>query len=225
MNIKYTLKRLYPGMYLCSITDMYDLAMTFCRIQEFYESPIKQIRGKKFTLIKLMSLYSKRNRGCFTYPEDWGGFNIPGPIIANLFKKGIEDFNVYDKIIEDIHNKINGEIETDNHYYLIGSDDNKKTIEHEICHALYFLNKSYKKNADAILKKLIPSARKKATGVLLELGYDKSVIDDELQAYFSTEFLSLKNKTKLNKRELENITDIVLKLKANFKEFRKKIKI
>jgi hypothetical protein len=204
---------------------MYDLAMTFCRVQEFYESPIKQIRGQKFTLVKLMALYAKRNNGVFTYPEDWGGFNIPGPIVANLYKLGIDDYNVYDGIIESIHKKANKEIATPNHYYLIGSDDNKKTVEHEVCHALYFLDKEYKKKVNSILKKLIPSARKKATGVLLELGYDKSVIDDELQAYLSTEFLSLKSKTKLNKKELENITDVVLEFKANFKEFRKKIKI
>lgn len=225
MNVNYTLKNLYPGIYLCSIKDMYDLAMTFCRVQEFYESPIKQIKGQKFSLIELMSLYAKRNGNVFTYPEDWGGFNVPGPVISNLFKLGIDDYNQYDDIIESIHKKINREIPIPNHYYLIGSDDNKKTVEHEVCHALYFLDKEYKKKVNSILKKLIPSARKKAVGVLFDLGYDKSVINDELQAYLSTEFLSLKSKTKLNKKELENITDVVLEFKANFKEFRKKIKI
>ncbi|CAB5226314.1 hypothetical protein UFOVP760_93 [uncultured Caudovirales phage] len=225
MNVNYTLKNLYPGIYLCSIKDMYDLAMTFCRVQEFYESPIKQIKGQKFSLIELMSLYAKRNGNVFTYPEDWGGFNVPGPVISNLFKLGIDDYNQYDDIIESIHKKINKEIPIPNHYYLIGSDDDKKTIEHEVCHALYFLDKDYKKKVNSIIKKLIPSARKKAVNVLFQLGYDKSVINDELQAYFSTEFLSLKSKTKLNKKELDNITDVVLELKNNFKEFKKKIKI
>ena len=61
MKIEYTLKNLYPGVYLCTIKDMYDLTMTFCRVQEFYESPFKQIRNKKFLLLEFMKLYSKKN--------------------------------------------------------------------------------------------------------------------------------------------------------------------
>ena len=199
--------------------------MTFCRFQEFYESPIKEIYRKKFKLLKFMSIYSKKNGGSFTYPQDWGGFNVPGPVIADLFKLGIDDYNDYDKIIEDIHTKINKEVNGTNNYYLIGSDENKRTIEHEYCHGLYFVDGEYKKIVDGIIKEMLPSVRKKAVSVLLGLGYDNSVMDDELQAYLSTEFLSIKENTKLNKKELENLTDVVLKLRHNFKHYRKKIKI
>ena len=224
MKIKYSLKKLYPGIYLCKIEDMYDLAMTFCRVQEFYESPFKQIRGKKFTLIELMALYSKKNEGSFTYPMEWGGFNIPGPVIASLYDYKIEDHNIYDDIILSIHNKIVTEIEN-NHYYLIGSKTDVSTIEHECCHALYFLEKEYKENANRIIKKLHRSLRKKAEDVLFELGYDRSVMDDEIQAYLTTGFNTLKDKKKLSKNELKNFNDVVKELKENFKSYRQKIKI
>jgi len=203
---------------------MYDLAMTFCRVQEFYESPFKQIRGKRFTLVELMAIYSKGNEGSFTYPIDWGGFNIPGPVISDLYDNEVEDFNIYDSIITDIHDKIVGKIESRN-YYLIGSNNDTNTIEHECCHALYFLDKEYKKKANDILKKLNKSVRKKAEDVLYELGYTKAVFNDELQAYLTTGFNSLKANKKLNTKELKNYDAIVKGFKEHFKPYREKIKV
>jgi hypothetical protein len=223
MKIKYSLKKLYPGIYLCKIEDMYDLAMAFCRVQEFYESPFKQIRGKRFTLIELMALYSKKNEGSFTYPVDWGGFNVPGPVVSSLYDYKIEDRNIYDDIILNIHNKIVTETKS-NHYYLIGSNTDVSTIEHECCHALYFLDREYKENTNKIIKKLHRSLRKKAEDVLIGLGYDKSVMDDEIQAYLTTEFNTLKATKKLNTNEQKNYSDISKELKENFKRYRVKIK-
>jgi hypothetical protein len=203
---------------------MYDLAMTFCRVQEFYESPIKEIRGKKFTLVELMSRYAKRNNGSFSYPLDWGGFNVPGPVVAALYKEKIEDYNIYDDIINTIHKQVIKETGS-THYYLIGSNSDKSTIAHECAHAFFFLDKEYKKKTKEILKKLHKSVRKKAVKVLLGLGYDKSVINDELQAYLSTEFHSLRSKAKLNKRELDNLTNVMLAFRNFFKTYKEKIKI
>lgn len=224
MKIKHTLKQVYPNVYLCTIEDMYDLAMTFCRVQEFYESPIKEIRGKRFTLIELMSRYAKKNQGSFSYPLDWGGFNIPGPIVDNLYSEKIKDHNIYDDIILSVHKQAVEET-GNSKYYLIGSNTDKSTIAHEVAHALFFLDKDYRKKTKEILKKLHKSVYKKAEKVLFELGYDKSVTEDELQAYFSTEFYSLKSKAKLNKRELDNVTTIILKFKKHFKDYKEKIKL
>jgi len=224
MKVKYTLRKLYPGIYLCTINDTYDLAMTFCRVQEFYESPFKQIRGHRFTLVELMSIYAKKNNGSFSYPLDWGGFNVPGPIVSNLFDHEITDFNIYDDIITTIHDKIVDEV-GDTNYYLIGSDSNKTTVEHEYCHGLYFVNSKYRDTVNGIVKQLLPTVRKKIVRVLLDLGYDNSVMNDEIQAYLSTGFNLIKENTKFNKRELSNFTDVVLELHRNFKSYRKKITI
>jgi hypothetical protein len=223
MKVKYKLKQVYPGIYLCTIEDMYDLAMTFCRVQEFYESPIKEIRGKRFTLVELMARYAKRNEGSFSYPLDWGGFNVPGPVVSDLYDYEIKDHNMYDDIIAYIHDQI-VEKQGNTHYYLIGSNSDKSTIAHECAHALYFLDKEYKKNTKLILNKLYKSVYKKAEKVLFDLGYDKSVIDDELQAYLSTEFYSLKAKAKFNKKELNNLTSVILEFKTYFKNYKDKIK-
>jgi len=224
MKIKYKLKKLYPGIYFCEIENMYDLTMTFCRVQEFYESPYKEIRGKRFNLLEFMALYSRKNEGSFTYPLDWGGFNVPGPVVTELYDTFIEDFNFYDDIITTIHDRIVSEIKS-NHYYLIGSNSDTTTIEHECCHALYFLDNEYKKKADTAIKRLHGSLRKKAEDALYGLGYCKLVMNDELQAYITTDFNLLKANKKLNKKEQANYDSVSKELKENFKNYKEKIKI
>jgi len=221
MKIKYTLKKLYPGVYLCTIRDMYHLTMTFCRVQEFYESPFKQIRNKKFTLVKFMELYSRKNNGSFTYTVDWGGFNVPGAVVNKLYKLGIDDYNKYDDVIEEIHNKINKELKEKNSYYLIGADNNSRTVEHELCHAFYTLRRDYKLAINKVLSKLKTSVYKKASKALFDLGYGKTTLLDELQAYFITDFASIVDNSKLTKNELCNLTDVSIELKKIYKEHKK----
>ena len=218
IKVDYSVKRLRPNVYLCTVEDMYDLCMTFCRVQEFYESPFKEIRGHKFSFFEYMKLYSKRN-GCFTYTQDWGGFNVPGPIVDKLFKLGIDDMNVYDTIIKSIHDNIIKK-QGNSHYYLIGSNTNKRTIEHELCHAFYFLDGKYKEDINAILKKLIKSGYKKMIGSLIDIGYCKDVLPDELQAYLITDSALIDETIKYTKKELENKALIVCELKQYYKKYK-----
>lgn len=224
MKVKYTLERPYPGVYLCKIKDRYDLAMTFCRVQEFYESSFKKIRGKKFKLVDFMEIYSKANDDCFTYSIDWAGFNVPGAVVAKLYELGIDDYNKYDRVIEDIHNLANKEIDKKNNYYLIGSNNNRKTIEHELCHAFYTLDGEYKTAVKAILKKMRKSVYKKLAQSLISMGYATNVLLDEIQAYLITDFAMVERRIKLTKTELCNITDIGCELRHIFKGYRKKVK-
>ena len=69
----------------------YDLAMTFIRIQEFYESPFREIRGHDFILEKYMDRYAKEY-GNFTYTTDWNGFNVPGDIVRKFFSLNETNF-------------------------------------------------------------------------------------------------------------------------------------
>lgn len=65
------------------IKDKYDLAMTFLRAQEWYESP--KFHHKLFTLEEYMRWYSKAyGKGAFTYPKDWSGFNVPSAAVTAI---------------------------------------------------------------------------------------------------------------------------------------------
>lgn len=223
MKIKYKLEKVSSRIYHCIINDPYDLAMTFCRVQEFYESPFKQIRGKSFELLDFMRLYAKKNKEVyFGYPADWSGFNIPGSIIQKCYyENSVADENYYDDVIIEIHEKIMDELdERDPKYYLIGSEGNNKiTKRHEIAHALYHLNKDYKNKVNKIIKRITPKLYKHIEEYLLEIGYTKKVIVDEINAYFSTEDSSIWESLEPNKKEEKLLTEVQTELSSLLHEY------
>ena len=191
MKVKYTLKQIYPKIFLVGIENSYDLAMTFCRVQEFYESPYKEIRGKNFTIMELQRIYSmRREDGCFTYPIDWAGFNVPNCVIDALYQSGlhIKDINEYDDTFQDIIIEIKNRLNPNEKYYVIGSDPlSKTTIDHEVAHAFYYLYPSYKKAVNKIIDKIPYTLFNKFKKHLLGLGYNNKIIKDEIQAYLSAD--------------------------------------
>jgi hypothetical protein len=183
-----------PKIYGAVIEDDYDRAMLFCRYQEFYESPYKQIRGKYFTLIEFMRTYVKeRKADMFTYPWDWSGYNIPSAVLEkahDVFYKETE----YDVIMNDIifycsNDSMRKNNDTRTKWYLIGADNFKsKTMNHEIAHGLYFTNKRYKKSCDLLISEMKKRDYNLVKKALIKMGYadDSKIIDDEIQAFFST---------------------------------------
>lgn len=185
----------------------YELCSTFLRIQEFYESPFKQIRKKYFTLEQYMDLYAKEY-GNFTYTLDWSGFNIPDTKIREFFdvfgKNLLEKEKHFKKLISN-------KLRKNKKFYIIGdysrSDLNAKklikerfnTFSHEIAHGLYYLNSKYRNDMIELIECINEKTKKKITNKLLDWGYHKSVIDDEIQAYLSTSTGNyLKRKLKVN---------------------------
>lgn len=161
----------------------YDLAMYFLRYQEYYESSSSRFRGKSFTLLEFMEWYSKQNgRSCFTYPQDWGGFNLPGSIINDVHKLGIKDINSYDKDMLRVYKQI---IKTSPKFYLIGTCGDV-ALTHEVAHGLFYTNSKYKKAMSSLVKALNPKVKKIVIKYLTDLGYAKKVHVDECQAYLAT---------------------------------------
>ena len=219
IKINHTLTRLHDGVYLLQIENSYDLAMSFCRIQEFYESPFEEIRGKNFTISELMRLYSmKFGDGMFTYPIDWAGFNVPCEAIWNCYYEyQLKDPNDYDEFIKTIDDKIQNE--TSSKYYLIGSQPKEKiTIDHEVAHAFYYLDKKYKKEADNIVSLIHESSLKKIKNHLLSIGYNDKVFKDEVQAYLSNTPDYFVENAELNKKETKNLHSVAKKINILFNE-------
>lgn len=221
MKVKYKLKEIYPKIFLVGIENSYDLTMTFCRIQEFYESPYKEIKGKHFTITEFQRIYSmRRGDGCFTYPLDWSGFNVNSEIVHKCYNGKIKDWNEYDTIFKKICNQI--EKNTDERYYIIGSDPkSKSTIDHEIAHAFYYLYPSYKKAVDKITNSVPKLIQKKIKKWLTSIGYNDKVFKDELQAYLCADPSSLTNNNAFTKSQEKTIQKIHKQLKNINNEYRK----
>lgn len=226
MKIEYKLKEVFPRVFLVTIDDPYDLAMTFCRVQEFYESSFKEIRGKHFNMLEFQRMYSKKfGDGIFSYTYDWAGFNVPSYIIDKCYnyEKTFNDINQYDDIIQEIDHKItNSDIKAPK-YYLIGSQPKcENTIEHEICHAFYYLHPYYKKTVNQITDKVSEKIQSKIKKWLLSIGYNDKVFKDELQAYLTADPSTLLNNINFNKSEEKTILKINKQLKQFNNEYKNK---
>jgi len=216
-----TVEQVTDGIYHVIVENTYDLAMTFCRAQEFYESSLTGIRGKKFDMTDFMRLYTQsRGDTVFSYPADWSGFNVPGPVLNKLYNEiGIDDFNTYDKLLLDIFEHVSNEVGSTN-FYIIGSQNNDaSTLNHEISHGLYFLNKKYKKDVNAVLEKLPKSIQNKIFKHLLETGYCKAVLIDELNAYLAHNLADISKMLKFSKKDLKSLKKISAQLQEIYTSF------
>ena len=217
------------GIFFLTFKDRYDLCMHFLRLQEYYESPV--YKDSWFTIVEYMDWYSREHGdGTFTYPGDWSGFNVPSKTIRSLYghnphyrpdnpsKPGyILDPNNYDRTMWQVKNLI--EATHDGEYYLIGCLDEKSSVmKHEIAHALFYLDAEYKEEQSANLREAPKDLVKTISDVLVEMGYHKSVIEDEFQAYMSTGLSEKMNLPEIPQDEVKQCRD---KFEETFKKFYK----
>jgi len=153
-----------------------ELGETFIRFQEYYESPSKKYRNKIFTLGDIKRYYSLQYGGDL-YSELWVGFNFPSSVLVS-FKQGLFDpLTTQEKELLGLLKYRN------DNYYIIGAQNNS-TLRHELSHAMYGYDKKYKHEIDIFIKKYYKQFSK-ASKYILKKGYDKSVLNDELQAYIT----------------------------------------
>ncbi|MBD3260690.1 MAG: hypothetical protein GF334_03290 [Candidatus Altiarchaeales archaeon] len=224
---EFRIKEIMPHVYHLHFSSHYELAMSFLRFEEYYESENEKYRKQIFSLDDYMEWYAKTHgEGVFTYPEDWGGFNVPSWALLGVRRQEnrIPDVNKHDRrmfmLIDWIADR------EDQSFYFIGTSeecidgDHKDTLDHEIAHALYTVNKEYMKEVQALLqdweagenhkKKDLSKARQ----ILKDVGYHSSTVDDEINAYCSTGLC-------------EELEEVISKKKMKpfqklFKEYKKK---
>jgi len=185
LKIKYKIKEYSNQIFVIIVPNSYVRAMLFLRIQEFYESKNKMFRNKGFSFWDYKEWYSRQNGLSFTYTKDWGGFNVPLKVALRC-KEVSKEETPYDKEMNKILCKIKRKAKKNS--YIIGVDSVKsQTFMHEISHALYNTDKSYKKRMDSITSSLNTKKLRSLSKYLREMGYCEKVIKDELQAYLSTE--------------------------------------
>ena len=182
MEIKYKIKEVKPNIFAVIIKDKYDRAMTFCRVQEYYESPNTKFTGKDFSMWDYMKWYSTNHIG-FSYAGDWSGFNIPFDVLEKCYRNMQKFETPYDEIMYKIYWQIQT-MKGNGKAYVIGADDIKGwTFEHEVCHGLWYTNTEYKKLSKSVLDIIEPNDYVIFRKNLLDMGYTDKVIDDEIQAY------------------------------------------
>ena len=153
-----------------------ELNRSFMRFTEHYESPNPDFKNKIFTVGQLKRWYSI-TYGADTYHVDWSGFNIPSSVLKP-FVEGL-----FDPLTSEEQNLLNLFKYRNDNFYIIGAQNNS-VLRHELAHALYSHNESYRKKIDSYIKQNTKNLHK-TSRYILEKGYCKDVLNDELQAYIT----------------------------------------
>lgn len=184
--VSFDVEHIGRNVFLVTIPNEFDLAMTFLRAQEFYESNCAQFKGKSFSVIDYIRWYAHQRSNKFSYPQDWAGFNLPGHALVSAMSSIPKyDGNVYDYAMQDILNRI-FDMNTCNRFYVIGISSKSQiyVMDHEIAHALYYLDSSYKRKVNSVLYEEVDTDTINEARINLgTMGYHKSVFTDEIQAY------------------------------------------
>jgi hypothetical protein len=173
MSVKIIKRRVAKGIYLLRFKTQYELAATFLRVQEHYESP--KFHGRIFSLEQYMDWYAARY-GDFTYYKDWSGFNVPSTAFATFYRGKFDPLSEKEKQLLRLFENLR------DRFYVIGIHESgaKSTLAHELAHALFFTDSAYRDAVRAAMRGYDTSALERK---LAEVGYGKHVIPDEVQAY------------------------------------------
>lgn len=182
----FKVKKLAEGLILVE-AEQRDLTRAFVRIEEFYESPY--FKGKVFTLEEFKAWYRKFKGSRFSYFTDWSGFNIPSHVWRRFFNGSFQPLSSHEA---KLYQKVQKLVGDKSDFYVIGicGVQREETLLHELVHALFFLSPEYKKAVREILKNKNLTPLKT---YLLSVGYSKSVLVDEINAYLVADAKYLKS--------------------------------
>lgn len=151
-----------------------ELGITFMRFQEFYEGI--EFKDKIFTVGQLRNWYSE-TYGSNSYHTHWVGFNFPSKVLRP-FKDGL-----FDPLTNEEQSLLNLLKYRNDDFYIIGAQTSS-TLRHELSHALYASNIKYRNEIDNFLLKN-KNKLNKTNKYILDKGYCKDVLNDEIQAYIT----------------------------------------
>lgn len=167
-------------VFLVESPDRRELARTFLRFQEHYESP--RFRGRVFTREQFEAWHAGE-RGAFTYYDDWSGFNVPSWALEPFFAGLFDPLDARERRLLEL---FRGERAP---FYVLGAVGDGRTVdlatlEHELAHGLYSTCGAYRRDVRAALANEDTRALE---AELVELGYCAQVLQDEVHAYLLTE--------------------------------------
>ncbi len=191
MHINYKIKEFVKNVFVVEVPNMKHRSMLFLRAEEFYESPNPRFKGKNFDVSEYLEWYSKskyasKKNNIESYIYDWDGFNIPYDVAARCYKKlksRPDLMTPYDLYFYDILKFVTKHKDPGKAYIICTSKFRSRTTLHELHHAMYYLDKNYRKDVHKFLRKIPIKTLKELKNILFDLGYAKKVLYDELMTY------------------------------------------
>jgi hypothetical protein len=168
--------KIADDVFLVRFQTQYEVASTFLRFQEYFES--RRFSGRVFTLEQFMDWYAKEF-GNFTYFQDWSGFNIPSRVLTPFYEGRFEPLLEKEQRLLDLFRNDTGL------FYVIGvsAPFSRGELWHELAHALYFVRPEYRSAVADAMKHHDTSSLESA---LYRSGYGRHVLKDEAHCYLLT---------------------------------------
>ncbi len=214
MNNNFVVKQILPNIFHVRFSSKLNQNSTMLRFQEHYESP--KFKGKYFTLVEFKKWYVSNTeigkKYGFNYYTYWLGFNIPSSVLKPFYNEKFKPLSTQEL---DFLNKFKDKRKE--RFYIISTPTklNLAIINHEIAHALFYTDSNYRRKTTMLINKLDKNTKTKLKDYLLkELGYNKSVLIDEMQAYLLCN-KQIMSDIKINKIILTSINQ---KLKEIYKK-------
>ena len=206
------LKKINNQILLFECENFKELTLTFFRIQEFYESAKDELRGKKFDVFDFLCSEVKDN-GEVKYFNGWAGFNFPG----DVYEKWKKINTPLTKLEKELDKQIFKNINRNKPFYVIAClKKDKKAIDHELAHAMYYLDSSYKMEISSLISSIPVKIYLDLRSKLFDFGYSYDVLDDEINAYLSisgAKYLRDTIKTKVDKKLIKSFEKTFKKYK------------
>lgn len=186
MKFTYKLQQIHPQIFILEVNTIYDLGMIFLRAQEFYESANSAFRGKNFSLLSYMDWYAKKYSEDqeFTYSNDFRGYNVPSSAIDQCYSVNTER-TVYDEFMMQIYDDIAINVGARNFYLLGVTGEDMDALDHEIAHALFYIDPKYRETMTQLVE-MLPFKDELFEKLEKIFAYAKEVHVDETQAYLAT---------------------------------------
>jgi len=199
-----------PQCLLVQFEDKRELSLSFCRVQEFQESKLADVKGIPLSFAEFVHAHMD-SKGVITYFNEWDGYNFNDIVWRRWlpWERSKQEKSLI-KIMDD-------KLDTRKPFYVIGTlvGDND-TVNHELAHAMWYLDMGYRRMARAILETFKEYDRfdyGRMLKALSDMGYHDDVLEDELQAYMSTGTLA--ELREINFHEIAK--PYVNRLRSNFK--------
>jgi hypothetical protein len=211
----YKFKKISHSILGVEFTNSAAMALMFMRLQEYTEGR-KALRNKILSEGDTLITYLEKRKKVY-YKDGWLGFNLRGDIILAILKNdnGII-WNKYEsKLIARIHHEWAMKIDkfhSGQFFVLAWMKKDKKTKAHEMCHAEFYLNRSYRYKVEWILEN---ANIKRARKCLEKEGYNFKdptngmyILYDEINSYAMTDPKKEVKKLHLSKSILKQLRKV-----------------
>jgi len=173
----------FDGCVLLRYQSVPDVARSFFRVAEYYDGKHYGGQSRQVSLTDFLDNWMDR-QGNVDYFKFWDGFNIPDHAFRSWLKSA-KPLSKAEQVMVDAVNRASKGLKK---YCVIGvGGTDSATLRHEMFHARYYLDSTFKGQADALIQthKNDPAFKAITQTLIKKLDYVDHV-DEEAAAYLYT---------------------------------------